>query len=246
VIGPEAAYIIFGLQFEEIVELVASDVDRIRHSERVEQLLRRVRALLAGRGKVELDPLAFLARFEQSAPGVKPRFALQGLLLPERVRAGQRRMTAQIDFGRRREPSQRKVAVARKQKRRLGEVHLRGDVLHPLRIALTVEQTDSRGIALERLAGERLVADDGAVERDDRRHALDDELVQSAAGALERLGPGGAEKEPARRAPRPEREPPEPPDESPWLMRGTFLLIPLLFLGCWILTYRTLQPAERS
>jgi len=27
-------------------------------------------------------------------------------------------------------------------------------------------------------------------------------------------------------------------------MRGTFLLIPLLFLGCWILTYRTLQPAE--
>lgn len=49
-----------------------------------------------------------------------------------------------------------------------------------------------------------------------------------------------------RRAPRPERDPPDPPAESPWLMRGTFLLIPLLFLGCWILTYRTLQPAASA
>ena len=40
--------------------------------------------------------------------------------------------------------------------------------------------------------GERLVADDGAVERDDRGHALDDQLVQGAAGALQRLLAGGA------------------------------------------------------
>lgn len=50
----------------------------------------------------------------------------------------------------------------------------------------------------------------------------------------------------SRRAPRPEREIAEPPSESPWLMRGTFLLIPLLFLGCWVLTYRTLQPREAA
>lgn len=50
----------------------------------------------------------------------------------------------------------------------------------------------------------------------------------------------------SRRAPRTERESPEMPTESPWLMRGTFLLIPLLFLGCWILTYRTLQPRESA
>ncbi len=43
----------------------------------------------------------------------------------------------------------------------------------------------------ERLAGEGLVADDGPVERNHRRHALDDQLVQGPAGALQRLLAGG-------------------------------------------------------
>jgi len=44
----------------------------------------------------------------------------------------------------------------------------------------------------ERLGGEGLVADDGPVERDDGRHALDDQLVQRAAGPLQRLVAGRA------------------------------------------------------
>ena len=42
------------------------------------------------------------------------------------------------------------------------------------------------------VGGEGRVADDGPVERQHRRHALDDELGQRPAGALERLLPVGA------------------------------------------------------
>ncbi len=77
-------------------------------------------------------------------------------LFPERVRAGQRRMSAQRDLDGRREPAQRVAVLTRKQKRRLGEIHLHGHVLHPRILALAIEQTDRRRIALERLGSERV------------------------------------------------------------------------------------------
>src|SRR3954466_8507809 len=51
---------------------------------------------------------------------------------------------------------------------------------------------DPAGVHAERLAGEGLVADDGAVERDHRRHALDDQFVQGAGGPLQGLIAAGS------------------------------------------------------
>src|SRR6266545_2873472 len=70
------------------------------------------------------------------------------------MRAGERSVTAQINFDCGSEPPQRPFLTASKQKRRLGEVHLRADALHPRRVALTVEQANRRGVAAERLVGE--------------------------------------------------------------------------------------------
>src|SRR5262249_38764612 len=76
------------------------------------------------------------------------------LLAPQRVRAGQRGVAAEIDLDCRSEPAQRPAVVPAEEECRLGEVHLRADVLHPFRVALAVEKTDRGRIAAKRLVGE--------------------------------------------------------------------------------------------
>ena len=72
------------------------------------------------------------------------------LAAPGAVRAGERGVAAEIHFHGRREPAQRESVVAWKKKRRLREIHLRGDVLHPLRFAFAIEKTDRCRISAER------------------------------------------------------------------------------------------------
>ena len=81
-----------------------------------------------GKGReVHLDPaVGFLAAGEHATEGVEGRVATQ------HMGRGQGGVAAQGDLGRRREPSQVERPVAPlHEERRLGEVHLRGDVLHP-------------------------------------------------------------------------------------------------------------------
>jgi hypothetical protein len=123
-------------------------------AERFEEERRRLCGLSDFRREVELDPFAGAIRRQQAAAGVEARLAADDLFFPQCVRAGERCVAAEIDLDRRREPAQREAVVARKQKCRLGEVHLRGDVLHPLGIALPVEQADRGRVALECLSRE--------------------------------------------------------------------------------------------
>jgi len=77
-------------------------------------------------------------------------------LFPEHVRARERRVAAERDLGRRREPPQREAVVPLLEKRGLREVHLACDALHPAFVARRGEQADRRGVARERDVGERV------------------------------------------------------------------------------------------
>ena len=124
----------------------------------VEKTRRRIGRSLERDRKIELDQVAIERCREQAAARLKSRrlIRIEQLFGPERVSAGQRRVTAQIDLHRRSEPAQRPVISAMQQEGGLGEVHLRTHLLHPCRFALAVEQNDRRGISLERPNRERV------------------------------------------------------------------------------------------
>ena len=98
--------------------------------------------------------------------------------LPQHVRARQRGVSAQLDFGDGREPSQREVGRGRAgcEKRGLGQVHLRRDRLHPPLVGGLVEDAHRGRVAAERLAGERVDLEEGGQLLDD------DEDVAGADG----------------------------------------------------------------
>ena len=77
-------------------------------------------------------------------------------VFPENVGRRQRGVTAEIDFARGSEPSQAEFRAARQPygERRLGEVHLGRDVLHPSLVGGLGKHADGRGIAGERAVGE--------------------------------------------------------------------------------------------
>src|SRR5712692_6003549 len=112
--------------------------------------------LLARRGEIELDQIAAARRGEQAAPGMETRrFTRRNqLLFPQRMRAGQRGMTAEVDLHDRCEPAKRPSVGARQQESRLRQVHLRADALHPLRAPLAIQKTDCRWIPAKGLVGE--------------------------------------------------------------------------------------------
>ena len=68
----------------------------------------------------------------------------------------QRRVTAKVDFDDRRKPAQFKAVLERAHERRLGEIQLSRHRLHPLRIALVLEQADRSRVAGKRLVSERV------------------------------------------------------------------------------------------
>ena len=92
--------------------------------------------------------------------------------LPEHVRAGEGRVSAEVDLDGRREPSQVESVRGPIEKRGLRQVHLAGDVLHPHRVARLGQHTDRRRVAGEGLGGERIDAND----RDRHRATISPEL----------------------------------------------------------------------
>ena len=68
--------------------------------------------------------------------------------------AGERRVAAQIDFDRRREPAEIVPVALGNEECRLGEVHLTRDVEHPLWIGWFWEDADRGWIPSERAIGE--------------------------------------------------------------------------------------------
>src|SRR2546428_12128396 len=67
--------------------------------------------------------------------------------LPQHVRRGERRMAAQVHLDGGREPAEAVAVALGMQKRRLGEVHLARDVLHPGWVGRAAENADGGGIA---------------------------------------------------------------------------------------------------
>ena len=101
---------------------------------------------------------------EHAALGVEPRvhFGREFAGLPQDVSARERRVTAQIDFDGRREPSQVKGAVRPgDEERRFGQVHLGGNGLHPVGVAGGGENANARRVAGEWVAGEGVHGVDG-------------------------------------------------------------------------------------
>src|SRR5579872_4114891 len=77
------------------------------------------------------------------------------LFIPENVTGSKRRVTAQLHLGARGEPAQRPAAprIGRPDEGRLGQVELRGDVLHPRRVPRLIEQDHTSWVPAERVAG---------------------------------------------------------------------------------------------
>src|SRR5207244_7291741 len=108
-------------------------------------------------GEIQLDAIAVALRGEQSAARVeaRDRVDVEKSFLPKRVRTGECRVTAEVDFDSRREPAQRPAAVvARGQERGLGQVHLRRDAVHPAVIDFAIEKTDGGRISAKRAGAE--------------------------------------------------------------------------------------------
>ena len=66
---------------------------------------------------------------------------------PQHVRARERRVAAEIDLDRRREPAQVVAVRLADEERGLGEIHLPRHVLHPHRLGGRGEDADGGGIA---------------------------------------------------------------------------------------------------
>src|SRR5882762_6263150 len=74
---------------------------------------------------------------------------LEVAVLPQHVRTRERRMTAEIDFDRRREPAEIVAVASLHEKGGFGEVHLARDVEHPRRLGGLGEDADCGRIACE-------------------------------------------------------------------------------------------------
>jgi hypothetical protein len=77
-------------------------------------------------------------------------------LLPKHVGACQSRVAAEIDLNGRGEPPEIKAVGAGNQERRFRQVHLPSHLLHPEVASGGRKETDSCGVAGERLVGERV------------------------------------------------------------------------------------------
>ena len=145
------------VHLDQVVELVSADVLR-RHAERLGEAGRRRGRLVPLGWEIELDPLAGAIASEEAALGVEPRLprGWQVPLLPQHVSARQGRMAAEGDLDRRREPAEVEAIGLPHEKRRLGEVHLAGDALHPACVARRGQEADRRRVARERRVGERI------------------------------------------------------------------------------------------
>ncbi len=156
--GVERAHSRFVLQPREHVVAALPRVEDVR-AERFVQAGRRVDLHgFVGR-EVQLDPVAVALGREQAALAVEARLLvrLEEAFLPEHVRARHRGVAAEIDLDRRREPAQVEAAVvATDKERRLREVHLARDELHPFRVACFRQHGDGRRVATERLVRERV------------------------------------------------------------------------------------------
>ncbi len=75
---------------------------------------------------------------------------------PEDVRGGQRRVAAEIDLDRGREPAQAEAVLVAHEERGLREVHLRGHRLHPALGARRGQHAHGGRVAGERTIGERV------------------------------------------------------------------------------------------
>src|SRR6267154_3074705 len=80
----------------------------------------------------------------------------QMTVFPQHVGAGERRVAAEIDFDRWREPAEIVAVALLHQKCGLGETHLARDVQHPGRFRGFGENANARGIAGEGFVGERV------------------------------------------------------------------------------------------
>lgn len=89
---------------------------------------------------------------------MKPRLLgrWQMAVLPEDVGARQGRVAAEGDLHCRREPAKREAVGLPYEKRRLGEIHLARDTLHPALVARSRQEADRRGVAREGRVGERV------------------------------------------------------------------------------------------
>jgi hypothetical protein len=90
---------------------------------------------------------------------------------------------AEIDFDRRREPPEIPMSLPPPEERRLGEVHLPGDVLHPYAFAIFGEEADSGRIAGERAIREGVDVKEGG--------AHDPLLAHTAAASKSHLFQNG-------------------------------------------------------
>ena len=148
---------VLGVHLDQVVELVSADVLR-RHAERFGEAGRRRGRLVPLGREIELDPLAGTIPGEEAALGVEPRLprGWQVPLLPQHVSARQGRVAAEGDLDGRREPAEVETVVVLHEERRLGEVHLAGDALHPAFVARRWQEADRRRIARERRVGKRI------------------------------------------------------------------------------------------
>ena len=149
-------------QFNEQVHAVRADPDR--NCSECLRKVGRMRCLSDGQGgEVHLAKVTVGGHFERAAAGVEhDRLCGVGTPgLPERVGRGQRRMTAQIDLHRRREPSKAPPALVGINESRFGQVHLRRHPLHPSRSGRADQRTYRRGIAGKCLLGEGIHHVDG-------------------------------------------------------------------------------------
>ena len=123
------------------------------HTEPILDAVRRLGALGRRGGEVHLDPAVIAASAGQLTTASMKASCLARIevtLVPEHVRARERRVTAQIHLGRGREPAEVVSLLVPDEKGRFGEIHLARDVLHPPIGRRLVEDADGGRIPGER------------------------------------------------------------------------------------------------
>jgi hypothetical protein len=93
-------------------------------------------------------------RGQHSAAAREADVSVVELLAPQDVRAGERRVTAELYFDGRREPAKRPLVVRGQEERGFGEIHLGRDVLHPGVVTLAIEEAYRGRVSFERLRRE--------------------------------------------------------------------------------------------
>ena len=138
----------------EVVEPVLAAPQQLR-AERLGQAAGRIAWRGWFGGEIQQDGVARLAGGEFAAAGLEHRRVALGQAagLPQRMRGGEGGVAAQVDLGDWREPPQPEAVAAGPGERRLGQVHLGGDLLHPAGWRLGGGQADGGWVAGERLGG---------------------------------------------------------------------------------------------